>query len=74
MASLIIVNQAILSLLSYFIIPNLIQTGSSDMTTPVPERRVAFAVAKWSHPTSVLAWAWLRQYFLDVSLEQPLGM
>lgn len=29
-------------------------------------RKIALCIAKWNQPTSVLTWAWLRQYFLRV--------
>eukprot|EP00889_Picochlorum_renovo_P002132 jgi/Picre1/29162/NNA_004555.t1 len=40
---------------------------SSTETNP---RRVALCVAQWSHQTTVLAWAWLRQYFLRKDLDE----
>lgn len=33
---------------------------------PTPGRKICFCVAKWSDSTTVLTWAWLRQYFLHV--------
>jgi len=39
-------------------------------------RRIAFCVAEWSHQTTVLTWAWLRQYFLKVGFVciSPMGL
>jgi nucleotide-binding universal stress UspA family protein len=34
-------------------------------------RKVAFLVAEWSHPTTVLSWAWLRKDFLRVRRAAP---
>jgi hypothetical protein len=49
------------SLLAYFIYLGI---NLNDMETP--KRKIAFCVGKWSDPSAVLSWAWLRQYFLHV--------
>jgi len=38
--------------------------AKSSIPVSSPSRRVALCVAEWSHQTTVLGWAWLRQYFL----------
>jgi nucleotide-binding universal stress UspA family protein len=45
-------------------------TPSAPPGEPCP-RRVAFLVAQWSHPTTVLSWAWLRKDFLRVRRAAP---
>eukprot|EP00890_Picochlorum_soloecismus_P006040 jgi/Picsp_1/6437/NSC_03784-R2_universal stress family protein len=39
-------------------------SGRLSSSDTVGSRRIAFCVAEWSHQTTVLTWAWLRQYFL----------
>lgn len=34
---------------------------------PLAKRKIAFCVAKWADTSTVLSWAWLRQYFFNVS-------
>lgn len=45
------------------------ETALVDASSVAP-RRVALCVYEWSSTTTVVAWAWLRQYFLRRSVDE----